>query len=299
MSNNTLEKQPPAKPVSSKPENPVVQVGKLISEYLHKGTLRLPADYSPENALKSAWLALQEIPNLQSATKESVVNSLLDMAVQGLNPAKKQCYFMLYGQKLTCQRSYFGDQALAERVRPGIEVYSAVVWKGDELEYEVLRGRTVVTKHKTKLENQGGEILAAYCGIVDTATGEDLGCDLMTFEQIKKSWEQSKTYGKGDTPHKKFPDQMALRTVIRRRCKPIINSSSDSLLMESVRRQDEDAIEAQAEEDARTHANGEVLSLPAESVAAIPEPEPEPAKAAEPVAPAPKPDDEYDPFKVD
>lgn len=276
MSTATTEK-PTNNALATKdePKNPTVVVGQMIQSFMQKGTLRLPRDYSPENALKSAWLALQEI-NVAPATKESVVNALLDMVVQGLNPAKKQCYFILYGNKLACQRSYFGDQALAERVRPGIEVYSAVVWKGDEFEFDVVRGRTVVSKHRSTLAHQGGEIVAAYCGIVETSTGEDLGAVIMTMDQIRKSWSMSKTFGKGDTPHAKFPDQMALRTVVRRRCKAIINSSSDALLLESVRRQDEDAIEAEVAEDAAQHANGETLALSAPVVAEpIPDPDEE------------------------
>lgn len=263
----------------------VVNVGKQVRGFIEKKTLHLPDDYSPENALKSAWLILQTVqdksgnPALKVCSQESVANALLDMIVQGLNPAKKQCYFIVYGNTLTCQRSYFGEQALAERLNPGIEIYTDVVYEGDGFEMGKMRGRTVVTKHTSTLENQKVEkIIAAYCGIVDRATGEDLGAEVMTIEQIRKSWSMSKTYQPtGQGPHNKFPDQMCKRTVIRRRCKGIINSSSDALLMESIRRQDEDAIEAEIAEEATINGNGETLSLnPATSV------EPEPVATPEP-----------------
>jgi recombination protein RecT len=269
--------------------NAVATVSKLVRSYIEKGTLHLPLDYSADNALKSAWLALQEVkdrdgrPALMVCTPASVNNALLDMVVQGLNPAKRQCYFIVYGNQLTCQRSYFGDQALATRIRPGIEIYSGIVYEGDGFEYESFRGRMVVTKHKQTLENRdNAKIRAAYCGIVDT-NGEDLGAVIMTIAEIKKSWGMSKTYNPSGSKgtHHDFPDQMCLRTVIRRRCKPIINTSTDELLMASVRRQEMDSIDAEVEEEVEANANGEVLALAASSdaapVPAVSAPQPESA----------------------
>lgn len=302
MSTTLQKTQPQA------PSNPTTAVQQMVQRFVAAGTLRLPPNYSPENALKSAWLVLQETtdkerrPVLESCTRESLTSALLDTVVQGLNPGKKQCYYIAYGKKLICQRSYFGDIALVERINPSIQLYYDVVYEGEAFSigktFSTRSGLiTTITKHEQSLPRSGA-IVGAYCGAVDTSTGENLGVVVMDMDQIKKSWNQGQTKGQSDA-HKNFPDQMALRTVIRRFCKPLINKANDEMLIESIRRSDEDAIEAQAEEEASTHANGEVLSLPAETVAATPEPEPEPAKAAEPVAPAQASDDEYDPFKVD
>lgn len=251
--------------------NPIARVGQMIGNYLAKGTLHLSADYSPDNALKGAWLILQDVKTregtlaLHACSQESVVNALLDMVVQGLNPMKKQCYFIAYGKSLVCQRSYFGDQALAERVRPGIEIYSSVIYEGDGFEIAKVRGRTLVASHTTRLENQHPDkIVGAYCGVVDSRTGEDLGAEIMTMDQIRKSWSMSKTYQPGGSKgtHHEFPDQMALRTVIRRRLKPIIAASSDGLLMESIRRQDVEEIDAENEENADLYANRRLIDSP-------------------------------------
>lgn len=246
--------------------NVTVRVQKMVTQFMDKGTLRLPADYSPENALKSAWLTLQTCvdrdrnPVLQSCTQVSVINALLDMIVQGLNPAKKQCYFIAYGKALVCQRSYFGDIALAQRVRPGLEVYSGVVYEGDEFSYEIYRGRKTVT-HRQKLENiNPAKIIAAYCGLIDE-NGEDLGAEVMPWAQIQKSWGMSKTYKAGSGTHADFPDQMALRTVIRRRCKPIINQSNDALLRDSVRRQEAEALENEMDDEVATLGNGQIITI--------------------------------------
>src|SRR3990167_5548127 len=89
--------------------SPLATVSKNIRGYLSKGTLHLPHDYSPENAMKSAWLVLQTVqdkdykPALQTCTPESICNALMSMVIQGLNPDKKQCYFIVYGKALVCQ----------------------------------------------------------------------------------------------------------------------------------------------------------------------------------------------------
>jgi len=278
-----------AAPALTKPEaNVVVQVGQQVRTYLERKTLHLPEDYAVENALKSAYLALQEVkdrngkPALECCTKASIANALLDMVVQGLNPAKKQLYFIVYGNQLTCQRSYFGDQALAQRIQPNIEIIADVVYNDDTFEYSKIRGKNIIEKHLQKIENVNpSKIKAAYCTIYDKETGEDLGAEIMTWEQITKSWGMSKTYqpsGNKGTHHE-FPDQMALRTVIRRRCKPIINSSSDSLLMESISRQDEEKVLAQVDEEESIMANAEIIDIQpqiaaqAEVVAEVEEPE--------------------------
>src|SRR5690606_2036696 len=141
-----------------------------INELMRSGELHLPADYSVHNALKSAWLVLQETvdkdkrPVLSVCSRESIANALLDMAIQGLNPAKRQCYFIAYGHTLVCQRSYFGDMALVKRVLPKADIWYGIVYDGDVFEYTIWRGRRVITKHEQKVENiDPGRIRAAYC----------------------------------------------------------------------------------------------------------------------------------------
>lgn len=268
-------------------------VAARIRTLMQDRELHLPPDYSAENALKAAWLVLQETrdktgqPVLAVCTKDSIANSLLDMVVQALTPAKKQCYFIAYGTTLVCQRSYFGDMALVKRILPNADIYFGVVYEGDEFEFELDRGRRVITKHSQKIENmQPDKIVAAYC-VIEPGDGRPAHTEIMTWDQIKRSWRQSKTYKEqgGDTPHHAFPDQMALRTVIRRACKTVINSSSDDyLLLHHMHRSDALAAEAEMDAEVAVNANREVIdvegtvidSKPADEAAEGPAPEPEP-----------------------
>src|SRR5690606_18237710 len=111
--------------------------------------------------------------------------------------------------------------------------------------------------------------------------------EIMTWAQIQQSWRQSRQYKPEDgkvTPHITFPDQMALRTVIRRACKYIINTSSDDyLLLHHIDRADRLAAEAEMEAAMAEDANGPVIDVAADHFV---EPEFEPASDAAAKEPA-------------
>ena len=223
--------------------------------------IALPADYSVENAMKSAWLILQETKDkdgryaLDVCTQGSIANALLDMAVQGLNPAKDQCYFIVYGKALVCQRSYFGTMAICQRVADAKDITAEVVYQGDDFAYEIIGNRRKITKHVQKIENiNPNAIIAAYC-IVDFTqeSGKEQYVDIMTWAQIQKSWSMSRMAN--SKAQKEFPDEMARRTVINRACKALINSSSDKNLLKFIKQADEFSSEVEVAAEIEEKAN--------------------------------------------
>lgn len=251
-----------------------------VQEYMERGEINLPPNYSPVNALKSAWLILQNTvdrekkPVLQTCTKASIANALLDMVIQGLNPAKEQCYFIAYGNQLVCQRSYFGTMAVAKMVDPNIaDIVAEVVYEGDTFKYRLERGKKIITEHEQQIENiNPKKIKAAYAMVIDN-NGDIRATEIMTFEQIKQSWRQSQIHpidDKGNirpgTTHDKFTAEMCLRTVINKVCKPIINSSDDAQLLRAVNRSGEIAAEVEAEEEIRENANRTVIDIEMEEI---------------------------------
>jgi len=288
-------------------------VAARIKQFQNGGELHLPVNYSPDNALKSAWLILQATedkdknPALAVCTKESIANSLLDMVVQGLNPAKKQGYFIVYGKKLTFQRSYLGTMAVAKMVDDTIgEIVAEVVYEGDVFKYKINRGRKEVTDHEQELENiDSKKIKAAYCMVIDT-NGEIKRTEIMTFTEIKQAWAQSKMYPidndgnvKAKTAHDKFTAEMCKKTIINRALKPIINSSDDGYLFkQSVNRTSEIIVEEDVADEIAANANKEVIDIVIED-AEYEEPAQDnsgsPAVEAEIVPQAEKPKDETPP----
>lgn len=207
-----------------------------IQELENTGSLQIPKDYSAPNALRAAWLLLQDTkdlnkqPVLNSCTRDSIANALLKMVVQGLNPIKRQCSFIAYGQTLTCQREYQGSIAIAKRY--GLKsIVANAVFSGDDFAFEVdiENGRKKITKHNSTFESFGGAVKGAY-SVIEMVDGTK-NVEVMSMQQIQAAWNQGQS--KGQSPaHKNFPDQMACKTVINRAVKTIINSSDDADLFD-------------------------------------------------------------------
>ena len=257
-------------------------VAARVREFQEHGQLHLPANYSAENAMKSAWLILQNTldrdkrPVLEVCTKDSIANSLFDMVVQGLNPAKKQGYFIAYSKQLVFQRSYFGTMAVAMQVDDTIqEIVAEVVYESDTFRYRIQRGKKEITEHEQSLENiDGKKIKAAYCMVINT-DGEISKTEIMTFAEIKQAWKQSQMHPiddkgnvKGGSTHDKFTAEMCKKTVTNRACKPIINASSDShLFQQSFNRTDEVIVEEEMAAAIAAHANTEPIDIEYEAEA--------------------------------
>lgn len=253
--------------------------GSDIVAELSASAVITPPSYSVENALKSAYLALQETEGKQGlalkvCTPVSIRNALLDMAVQGLNPAKKQCYFVVYGNKLQLIRSYMGSKMLAKRVDPRIaDIRARCIYDGDELTYEIVNGLKVIGPHKQQFGNiNKDKIVGAYVLAVD----EDekiLASEIMTIADIKQSWRQSKmkdvvsasgTVNK-EKVHGKFTGEMAKKTVINRLCKQIISASDDEMLMRSIYQTPDEVTEKDPlDVEVAENANATLIDFPAE-----------------------------------
>lgn len=264
-------------PISLVKRTVVDVVAAKVHQFIESGELNLPANYSVNNALKGAWLILQSTTDkenrlaLSVCTRDSIANSLLDMIVQGLNPMKKQAYFIVYGKTLSCQRSYFGSMAVAQMVSPNIGDFTyACVYEGDTFKYGIRNGKKIITEHEQDIQNvDKKKIIAAYCIVLDK-TENPLKTEIMTYEEIKQAWKQSKMSPidekgnvKDSSTHGKFAADMCLKTVINKCCKLIINASSDNaLLLDRINKNEDLADRAEVEEEIEENANtGPVLEI--------------------------------------
>jgi recombination protein RecT len=289
MSQNNQTQQPLA--LKKFHEETVGRVLTQVKELQETGGLDLPDNYSPANALKAAWFTIlntkdrNDKPALEACTATSITNALMQMCVEGLNPLKKQCAFIVYGNELAMSREYHGTIALAKRYNPEIDYVTAnVIYQADTFRYEIspATGRRVILEHSQELENIDiNKIRGAYCTVVFVDGTTDM--EPMTMAQIRKAWEQGAMKGKSGA-HTNFTDQMCKKTVINRTLKPYINSSDD----EEVVRGKEDVI--------TPGANAEIIDIDSEEVKEPPTPQkqameaaptsaPQQEKKAEPVVP--------------
>lgn len=229
-----------------------------------EGSLQVPANYSPENALKAAYLILSEAqtrdkkPVLQACSQESIANALLEMVTQGLNPNKNQCYFIPYGNQLQFQRSYLGTVAITKRI-PGVKDIKAYAhYKDDifETDFDVLTGRLKIKSYIPKVENiSKANLIGAFALII--GFDEVLHLEYMTMDQIKAAWNQGQMKGNSGA-HNNFSEEMAKKTVINRACKMYANTTDDSDIFAQMLNKTSQEIEVEIE----TNANKELLDFP-------------------------------------
>lgn len=243
------------------------QVFGKVKQLQEAGSLVLPKSYAAGNALKSAQLILAETKDktgklaTEVCTKESVANCLLDMVKMGLEPSKKQCYFVIYGDKLQLMTSYFGKLAIAKRVADLEEVKAFVIYEGDEFEMEFnLDDLTMQLKtYKPNPLNVNLDKITGAFAIPVFKDGTRGDLVYMSYQQIKNSWNQG--YAKGNSgAHKNFTDEMCKKTIITRVCKTLINSSDDGDLVDTYGATDEE-IPVQQEQKEMT-ASKEFVDVP-------------------------------------
>lgn len=237
------------KSITAQEKNITEEVLGRVGELKKKGELQVPVNYSAENALKSAYLILQETldkdknPVLQTCSRASISSSLLDMVIQGLSPLKKQCYFIAHGKRLQLRRSYMGTISVAKRLEGVKDVKAYCLYEGDEFETEfnVDTGVLRVTKFHPKFENMdNANIKGAFAMII--GDNGPLHTEIMNMAQIKKAWAMSRTYTADSKVHNNFTEEMAKKTVTNRACKRFVNTSDDSDLLVGAFNNSEDKI---------------------------------------------------------
>ena len=190
--------------------------------------LTFPKDYNYTNEFMSAMLILQDTkdsnkkPVLQSCTRASIENALLEMVTSGLSMQKGQCYPIAYGGKLSCQRSVYGNTCLARNYGMK-EINAMCIYDGDVFEYHIENAKIVIDTHKQNFANiDNDKIIGAYA--VATMTDGTQYTEVMNISQIKQAWKQGFNYRENGGTHQKFTDQMAMKTVKNRLLKYIIRT---------------------------------------------------------------------------
>lgn len=221
---------------------------------------KMPADYQYVNAIKASMLVLQELkdkngkPALEVCTQASIASALFEMAVKGLDASRKTCYFIVRGDKLCMNESYFGKALQVKRIYPNFDPRPVVIHEGDEFVYEIdpKNGCKKLVKHTQSIENLDKDFIGAYMYIPTADGGQDLY--IMSKKQILTAW--SKSSSREQTTHKQFSEKMVGKTLVNSGCNMIINSTPDLAYAsngnddneENVDVKSQNAIEAEYEE---------------------------------------------------
>ena len=192
---------------------------------------KMPSDYQYVNAIKASMLVLQELkdkngkPALEVCTQASIASALFEMAVKGLDASRKTCYFIVRGDKLCMNESYFGKALQVKRIFPNFDPHPVVIHEGDEFVYEIdpKNGCKKLVKHTQSIENLDKDFIGAYMYIPTADGGQDLY--IMSKKQILTAW--SKSSSREQTTHKQFSEKMIGKTLVNSGCNMIINSTPD------------------------------------------------------------------------
>lgn len=209
----------------------------FATQFVRDQKLILPANYDVAGAVSGLYLQLLDVKDknnksaLEVVTPHSLKKAVMDMVSKGLDPRKKQCYPIVYGDSLNLQVGYFGNQRLAQTFNKNLsEFHSQVIYKDDEYETKIeADGRKTLVKHvqpfgDRSLDNMIGCYSIVQIG-VDDSKNPIYDLEDMTIAQIKTSWAQTKS---GGAVHKNFSEEMAKKTVINRQAKRFINTSDDA-----------------------------------------------------------------------
>lgn len=223
------------------PKNITDTVLNTLTVYENQGNVSFPPNYSVGNALKAAYLIYQNDPKLQKCTNASVANALLDMCISGLNPSKKQCYFVPMGDQCTMLSSYFGKVCTVKRIKGVIDVRSDVIYQdtGYELALDVYGNDDIQITKPCPLDKRKSEnIIGAWARIIldPEVWGVETYTAIMTLEDIQNAWSMGSAYGKSKA-HQKFMAEMAKKSAINRCIKNFINTRDDQdILIDTLNR---------------------------------------------------------------
>jgi len=184
--------------------------------------LRFPQGYALGNQLKLMYLSLMQNSVIGKATPQSIGEALSEATLQGLEVDKKQCYFIVYGNKLSMFRSYYGDIAVAKRTGLVKDIRARIIYEGEPYELDTNDdGEVEVKGHKAILESFDKKIVGAYAW-AELPNGKRQ-YTIMTWKEIQVNWSKSKN--SSGSVQKEFPQEMAKRTVIRRLVKMLFNTA--------------------------------------------------------------------------
>lgn len=187
----------------------------------------MPKDYNYVNAIKMSMLKLQDLKDkngksaLEVCTPASIQTGLFLMCCKGLNAALNQIYFIVRGNQLCAQDSYFGKVLMVKRIYPNWNPVPVVIREGDVFDYGIdpSTGKKFIVKHEQKLENMDNGFVGGYMYLPD---GE---LYIMTKKQILTAW--SKSSSREQTTHKQFDEKMVQKTLVNSGCNIVINATPE------------------------------------------------------------------------
>lgn len=181
----------------------------------------LPSVITPERFTRMVFTALSTNPQLLNCTPGSFLGSMMQAAQLGLEPNTPlgQAYLIPYKNhgNMECQfqLGYKGLIDLVYRSEEVTDIQAHEVYENDEFEYEL--GLNPKLKHIPALKDRGEVIM--YYAVFHTKNG-GYGFEVMSKDDVKSfAAKTSQAYASSYSPWKKYFDEMAKKTVLKKALK--------------------------------------------------------------------------------
>lgn len=201
---------------------PLGEFQRLMTQFRGGLQKRLPQVMTVDRLIGLSVGAMRRNPRLQDCTMGSVINSVIQSGMLGLEPNTPlgHAYLIPYKRECTFQVGYRGLMNLAMRGGQVRKFDPQVVYEGDEFEIEYGSNEHMV--HRPRFSSQ--EWLGAY-SLCKLATGEMswlylpkatiLGIRDNHSQSYRQDLENKTRY----SPWTTAEDEMAMKTAVKRHCK--------------------------------------------------------------------------------
>lgn len=184
----------------------------FLEKYKAQIAAALPKHMTVERVMRIVFSELRKTPRLGECDPKSLLSSVIQASLLGLNiggiigecylvPFKKECQFIL---------GYKGMLALAYRNLKVKSVAAHCVYANDFFEFEY--GANPYLRHSPNIEGPRGALKCVYA--VCILDGNNPLFEVLSLEDVNKAKSQSKTSNFG--PWVNHFDEMAMKTAIRR-----------------------------------------------------------------------------------
>jgi recombination protein RecT len=261
-----------AQPEPQQPRNlpAPLQIAQQLDKMKGKLADALPAHMKVEQFNRVVMTAVNNNNDLVAADRQSLFNSCVRCATDGLLPDGREAALVTFGGKVQYMPMVFG---ILKKLRQSGEIASVtarLVYKNEmdagRFSFEISDGEERLTHHPM-LMGERGEMVLAYA----TAKFKDgtVQNEVMTRADIEKVRNVSRSKNSG--PWTVWYDEMSRKTVIRRLAKYLPLSAEDNRLRNLLREDAETTEFEEMKQDAI--ASAQPQSLDAARMLGAPEPE--------------------------
>ena len=220
-------------------QNPIAILRDDLSKMEGQFKAALPAHIPVERFARVVMTAIQNNPDLLKCTRQSLWNSSMKAAQDGLLPDSREGALVAYGNEAQWMPMIAG---IRKKVRNSGEIATwdvHVVHQNDKFAFEL--GDEPFIKHIPKLDGEPGAVICAY-SIATLKTGEK-SRDVMSIAAIEKVRTRSRAKKGG--PWFTDYDEMCKKTVARRHSK-VLPMSTD---LDDLLRRDDDLYDMKEAKD--------------------------------------------------